>query len=123
MGEADDLRAAFARLERRVDQIDGKMDRMSDKIEHIVVSQAKQEAHSVGLQRCEQQIAELRTTMKPLLDQQPFVEMMTDTLRKILKGIVSGAWIVGAALLLGQVWPYMPWVHQPTVPVEIKAPK
>lgn len=115
-----------SRLERRIDRLEEnvseKFDRMNDRLDRIAEGQLEARGTASGLERAFAEIGQLQTRLTPLERDAPFVQMLTDSLRGILKGIVRGSFIIGAAILVAQIYPFMPWVRQAPLPVEIKAP-
>jgi hypothetical protein len=108
------------RLERRIDKLEdnfgARLDKMSSKMDDIADAQADFRAAAAGVNRAFEAIGKLEQRIVPLERDAPFVQLMTDGVRRVLRVIIWGALIVGATTL----YPYMPWVSKQPLNVQIE---
>lgn len=123
MGETD---VAVIRIERRMDRLEEnvgeKLDRVTDKLVLIAEGQAEAKATASGLERLWTAHGKLEERIAPLERDAPLVNIITEGLKKLLRGVIYGSFLIGAAVLVGSIYPYMPWVKSVPV-VTIEAPR
>lgn len=107
-------------MDRLEEFVGEKLDRMTDKLEKIAEGQADAKATASGLERLWTAHGKLEERIAPLERDAPFVSMITDGLKKLLRAVIYGSFVIGAAVLVGSVYPYMPWVKNPPVPVTLE---